>query len=89
LEFLTFHVLSFKILQNFFSGGGGGPNKAAQQLEDLLSKLEGLQADLLRVKSTLTNAASTQFVVVSIPTQLAVLESRRLVQSLHGQVIMD
>jgi arsenite-transporting ATPase len=69
--------------QRLLSGGeASGRSQAEVQMEQLLVKLEDLQRDMLRVKSLLKNPAATQFVVVTIPTQLAVKESQRLVQSL-------
>ena len=82
---LSSAISSFK---SFFRGAS--PEKESRvetQMEALLEKLEGLQADMTRVKNTLKNADSTQFVVVTIPTQLAVLESKRLVQSLQNEGI--
>ena len=81
---LSSAMSSFKKL---FGGNSEKENSAEVQMEKLLVKLEALQSDLLRVKSTLKDESSTQFVVVCIPTQLAVAESRRLVESLQSENI--
>ena len=81
---LSSAMSSFKKL---FGGNSDKENSAEVQMEKLLVKLEALQSDLLRVKSTLKDESSTQFVVVCIPTQLAVAESRRLVESLQSENI--
>jgi arsenite-transporting ATPase len=66
-----------------------GGNQAANNTDmgGALSKLESLQARVARVKETLQNPSLTQFVVVTIPTSLAVAESKRLVSSLQKENI--
>ena len=81
---LSSAMTSFKKL---FGGSADRENNAEVQMEKLLVKLEALQSDLVRVKNTLKDESSTQFVVVCIPTQLAVAESRRLVESLQSENI--
>jgi arsenite-transporting ATPase len=53
----------------------------------LLDKLDALQADISRVQRTLKDHAQTQFVVVTIPTAMAVAETRRLVRRLDSEGI--
>eukprot|EP01036_Dinobryon_divergens_P023968 gene23968-32370_t len=81
---LSSAMSSFKKL---FGGSSDRENAAEVQMEKLLVKLEALQSDLVRVKNTLKDESSTQFVVVCIPTQLAVAESKRLVESLQSENI--
>jgi arsenite-transporting ATPase len=66
-------------------GGGGGTGGAGNGIGGALSKLEGLQTNLAKMKALLQDPATTQFAVVTIPTTLAVVESVRLVDSLRGQ----
>jgi len=76
--------------KSFFGGGGGGAGGGKDPMSTLsgaLGRLEELQASVARVKKTLTDATRTQFVVVTIPTSLAVAESKRLVTSLRGEGI--
>ncbi|KAJ1423223.1 anion-transporting ATPase-like domain-containing protein [Ochromonadaceae sp. CCMP2298] len=74
---------SFK---GMFGGGDSGPS-AGDKVKSLLGKLDNLQASVNMVKATLKDVERTQFVVVTIPTQLAVAESKRLVTSLQGEGI--
>ena len=70
-----------------FKGLFGGGDNAAATLGGALSRIEELQTNVARVKATLTDPSKTQFVVVTIPTSLAVAESKRLVTSLRGEGI--
>ncbi len=72
------------MFKNIFGGGDRDP---AAGLGGALSKLEDLQANVARVQQTLKDGTKTQFVVVTIPTSLAVAESKRLVTSLRGEGI--
>eukprot|EP00981_Chlorochromonas_danica_P004738 scaffold954_cov173-Ochromonas_danica.AAC.24 len=73
--------------QNLLGGGNSGASSRANELLTALNKLEGLQENVARVRDILKSKDQTQFVVVTIPTQLAVLESRRLVTSLQKEKI--
>lgn len=73
---------SFK---SFF--GGQKQTDPTDKLGDLLGELDGLQSNLARMKATLKNPDRTQFAVVTIPTSLAVAESKRLVESLQAEDI--
>jgi arsenite/tail-anchored protein-transporting ATPase len=64
---------------------GGG--KANNDMGGALNKLESLQARVANVKQTLQDPSRTQFVVVTIPTTLAVAESKRLITSLQEENI--
>lgn len=66
---------------------GGGQGQQNGGMGGALNKLESLQNRVAKVKRTLQNPALTQFVVVTIPTTLAVAESKRLVQSLQKEKI--
>ena len=70
-----------------FKGLFGGGNQVNNDMGGALNKLEGLQKRVARVKATLQDPSLTQFVVVTIPTALAVAESKRLVQSLQKESI--
>ena len=73
--------------KSFFGGGGASGKDPMSTLSGALGRLEDLQANVARVKKTLTDTTRTQFVVVTIPTSLAVAESKRLVTSLRGEGI--
>jgi arsenite-transporting ATPase len=75
---LSSAVNSFK---SFF-GASAGPSEAGQG--GALEKLEKIQKNLARLRATLRDPLQTQFVVVSIPTALALYESKRLVEGLHA-----
>lgn len=68
-------------------GGGQDQNEEQSNVMKVLDKLESLQADVAKVRDILRSPDQTQFVVVSIATQLAVLESRRLLSSLQQEDI--
>ena len=72
--------------RGLFGGGGAGASSGAG-LSEVLGKLEELQSNMASMKATLQNKDSTQFIVVTIATSLAVAESRRLVQSLKSEGI--
>lgn len=74
--------------KNFFGGSGSSNgNAGGSDAMTALDKLESIQLRLQRMKDTLRNSEQTQFVVVSIPTVLAVAESKRLVSSLTDENI--
>ena len=62
--------------------GGGADGASEDKIGGVLGRLEELQDNMAALKETLMDSAATQFVVVTIPTALAVAESRRLVASL-------
>lgn len=73
-------VDSFKSL----FGGGSAPETPRS---NPLDKLEKIQGNLLKMQSDLKDSEKTQFVVVTIPTLLALEESRRLLTSLVSEQI--
>ena len=75
-------VTSFK---GFFGGGSDSSAGTESEQSKLLQKLEKFQNKLTRVKSVLADKSQTQFVIVTIPTVLAVTESTRLVESLKQE----
>ena len=80
---LTGAIQGFK---NMF--GGGNPSQPQKEpLLDVLEKLERYQLRLTDMRAALKDASQTQFVIVTIPTSLAVAESTRLVTSLQAQGI--
>lgn len=78
---------SFKSM--FGGGSGQDPNEISpsDKLKNILNKLDDLQANILLVKSSLKDPEKTQFVAVTIPTSLAVAETKRLVSSLQSEEI--
>jgi arsenite/tail-anchored protein-transporting ATPase len=79
----------FKLMSavDTFKGLFGGNQGKQNDMGGALNKLESLQARVAKVKQTLQDPSLTQFVVVTIPTSLAVAESKRLVVSLQKENI--
>ena len=82
---LTGAIQSFKNMFGGSSAGDGAPQQ--EPLLGALEKLEGYQTALAEMGSALKDASQTQFVVVTIATNLAVSETTRLVRSLRDQDI--
>lgn len=74
-------------LKGFFGSPSGGQESSAPTADNIMDKLESLQRRMSAMKSTFTNQKQTQFVIVTIPTSLAVAESERLLNSLTGEGI--
>lgn len=72
-------------VKNLFGGDQSGA--VANRMESTLDKLENLQKNIQRVQTVLKDPKRTEFVVVTIPTSLAVAESKRLVSSLQSEGI--
>ena len=70
-----------------FFGGNNDGNNSMTKLLNALNKLENLQLKLTNMKKILKNNQQTQFVIVTIPTTLAVDESKRLVNELRQENI--
>lgn len=79
---LTSAISSFK---NLFSPDSS--KDSSTTTIKALDELEGVQKRLERMQKALKDPKQTQFVVVSIPTALAVAESNRLVDSLRTENI--
>lgn len=84
IKFRAKLMTAVNTFKNLFGGNEGAAN---MDMGGALSKLESLQQNVLRVKMTLKDSSLTQFVVVTIPTSLAVAESKRLVSSLQKEGI--
>ncbi len=72
---------------SFFGGGNSNSDNSMTKLLNALNKLENLQTKLINMKKILKNNKQTQFVIVTIPTTLAVDESKRLVNDLKQEDI--
>ena len=70
-----------------FKGLFGGQPAEQPTTLGVLDRLEALQSRLVRMKAALVDQRQTQFLVVTIPTSLAVAESKRLVESLQNENI--
>ena len=57
----------------------------AKTIDDAVGKLEDFKTQMTSLKHRLTDAQSTSFVVVTIPTKLGVAESKRLMGELASQ----
>lgn len=77
-------VNTFKSL---FGGKDSNSNSNNMSLGGVLDKIEDLQASLSRMKSMLKDESRTRFLIVTIPTSLAVAESKRLVESLQEEEV--
>eukprot|EP01038_Epipyxis_sp_PR26KG_P008121 gene8121-10999_t len=88
LASLTTKVLKFRSklmgamqsIRNMF--GGSQQNQGSEILDKAMAKIDDFQTQLNGIKSLLKDKKQTQFVIVTIPTKLAVLESKRLVEGL-------
>ena len=67
---------------SFMGGGGEGPGVAASE-----KKLEKFEAKMKRLELLLHNPKECEFAVVTIPTELATAETRRLLQALQEESI--
>ena len=65
-------------VKSLFGVGDGGQDEAVM-------KLEALKARLQEVRDLFRDAAQTEFVIVTIPTVLAISESQRLLASLRAE----
>ena len=65
--------------------GSTEAQQRAQAIDDAVSKLEEFKLQMSSLKYRLTDAESTSFVVVTIPTKLGVAESKRLMGELKSQ----
>lgn len=68
-------------VKNLF--GGGSMDKSEKALNDVMNTIEEFRNNLDRMRKLLKDHKQTQFVVVTIPTTLAVTESKRLVSELQ------
>jgi len=73
-------------LQSFL-GGGEAANTRAQTVDNALSKLEEFRSQMNDLRQKLKDPTKTDFVVVTVPTILAVNESKRLMVELKEQGI--
>ncbi|RYH24763.1 hypothetical protein EON65_16310 [archaeon] len=92
LSTLTAKLIKFRskvygAIESFQSLFGGSSSSGSKDALRLLDKLEVLQEGISKMKSTLKAKDQTQFVIVTIPTKLAVLESERLLTSLSKENI--
>lgn len=72
-------------LQSFL--GDSGARQRAQTIDDALDKLDTFRRKISNMEKRLRDAQKTSFVVVTVPTKLAVEESKRLVSELTTQGI--
>jgi arsenite-transporting ATPase len=72
-------------LQSFL--GDSGARERAQTIDTALNKLDTFRRKISNMESRLKDGQKTFFVVVTVPTKLAVQESKRLVSELTTQGI--
>ena len=65
--------------------GNAEAQQRAKTIDDAVDKLEEFKSQMTSLKHRLTDAQSTSFVVVTIPTKLGVAESKRLMGELASQ----
>ena len=97
LNSVTIKLISFRskimsavsTFKNMFGGAAAIEEQKQQEeaVDNALEKLEDFKERLMNIKSALMNPKDTNFVVVTIPTQLAVSESKRLVNNLNSEGI--
>ena len=73
-------------LQSFL-GGGDAARQRTETMDQAINKLEVFQQRISNLQQQLTNKDITTFLVVTVPTKLAVSESKRLVKELQLQNI--
>eukprot|EP00536_Pseudo-nitzschia_multiseries_P007744 jgi/Psemu1/196322/e_gw1.184.95.1 len=73
-------------LQAFF--GDSGAQQRAQTIDNALDRLDQFRIKIKNMEVALRDAERTKFLVVTIPTKLAVAESKRLVSDLTSKGIM-
>lgn len=74
-------------LASFKNLFGSESSEKVSDIDDILGKIENLQENMSRMQKVLKDKSQTEFLVVTIPTSLAVAESRRLVSSLKAEDI--
>jgi arsenite-transporting ATPase len=67
--------------------GDKGAKERTQTIDDAMDKLENFRTRIAKLESGLKDKSLTSFLVVTIPTKLAVQESKRLVAELTSQGI--
>ena len=67
--------------------GAGQAQQRAQAIDDAANRLNQFQSKMQRLRSRLRDPIRTRFVVVTIPTRLAVAESKRLLSELQSQQV--
>ena len=67
--------------------GDSGAQERAQTLDNAMEKLEDFKVKMSKVEERLRDKDTTSFLVVTVPTTLAVKESTRLVSELRKQGI--
>ena len=72
-------------LQAFF--GDAGAQERAQTIDNALDRLDNFRIKIKNMEEALRDQTRTSFLVVTIPTKLAVAESKRLVSDLTSQGI--
>jgi arsenite/tail-anchored protein-transporting ATPase len=70
-----------------FLGGGDVAQRRSQTMDTAIAKLELFQQRITNLQQQLKDASQTSFLVVTVPTKLAVAESKRLVTELQAQQI--
>jgi arsenite/tail-anchored protein-transporting ATPase len=75
-------------LQSMFSSStNNGGQERQSMIDTAMNRIEEFQQKVVHLRSMIQNSEFTKFVVVTIPTQLAVAESKRLINELQSQSI--
>ncbi|CAM9691052.1 unnamed protein product [Scytosiphon promiscuus] len=72
------------LLNGMFGGGGGG---IVEKADVAVEKLQGYKERMVELRDLFKNQDATEFCIVTIPTQLAIAESKRLLEALNTQGI--
>jgi arsenite/tail-anchored protein-transporting ATPase len=77
-------------LQSMFNSGTNSNVQQERQnmIDTAMDRMEEFQQKVEHLRTTIQNSELTKFVVVTVPTQLAVAESKRLINELQHQSIM-
>jgi arsenite-transporting ATPase len=67
--------------------GDSGAQERAKAIDNAMDRLEKFRTKISKLQTKLKDHSMTSFLVVTVPTKLAVQESKRLVTELTGQGI--
>ncbi|CAN0365115.1 unnamed protein product, partial [Ectocarpus sp. 12 AP-2014] len=70
---------------NLLTGMFGGGNNVVKKADMAVEKLQGYKERMMELRDLFKNQDATEFCIVTIPTQLAIAESKRLLEALNTQ----
>ncbi|CAN0206159.1 unnamed protein product [Ectocarpus sp. 6 AP-2014] len=70
---------------NLLTGMFGGGTNVVEKADMAVEKLQGYKERMMELRDLFKNQDATEFCIVTIPTQLAIAESKRLLEALNTQ----